>query len=110
MKYFESLKGDYRHDYLTTQPRKADVLVNAIYQGVTAILPNSNNRAVTIETDDNIYLQSYDTIVCYIVKKSGEFVRTWGDYSVTTMKHINTFRAQQGFSKLSKKQWESLTF
>ena len=106
MKYFESITGQW--DYLIQNPKKADVLANAIYQGVTAILPDSNNRAVTIETDDTIYLQSYDTVVCYIVKKSGEFVRTWGDYSATTMKHINTFRESHGLKGLNKKQWLAL--
>lgn len=109
MGYFESIKQDYRHDYLTSAPRKSEVLDNAKIEGLTAILPDSNNRAVTIETDDNIYLQSYDTIVCYIVKKSGEFFRMWGGYSVTTMKHINTFRESHGLTKLSKKEWETLT-
>ena len=111
MGYFESIKQNYRHNYLTSAPRKSEVLDNAQIEGLTAILPDSNNRAVTIETGNAIYLQSYDTIVCRINKTldSGKFFRMWGGYSVTTMKHINTFRESHGLTKLSKKEWESLT-
>ena len=35
------------------------------------------------DASGNVFLQSYDTIVCGIV--NGEFVRYWDDYSVTTM-------------------------
>ena len=35
------------------------------------------------DASGNVFLQSYDTIVCGIV--NGEFVRYWDGYSVTTM-------------------------
>ena len=51
----------------------------------------------------NVFLQSYDTIVCGIV--NGEFVRYWDDYSTTTMNHINDFRKLYNFPKMNKKAW-----
>ena len=51
----------------------------------------------------NIFLQSYDTIVCGIV--NGEFVRYWDGYSVTTMKHINDFCNLYNIPKMNKKAW-----
>lgn len=48
-------------------------------------------KAKVIETDNGeIILQSYNTMVCKITS-SGEFVRLWSGYSVTTMRHINSF-------------------
>jgi len=41
-----------------------------------------------IETGD-VFLQSYDTIVCGIV--NGHFEKYWPGYSATTMRHINSF-------------------
>lgn len=48
-------------------------------------------KAKVIETDNGEkVLQSYNTAVCKITS-SGEFVRLWSGYSVTTMRHINSF-------------------
>ena len=52
-------------------------------------------------------LISYNTIVCGWSSNYG-FVRYWGDYSSTTMRHINEFRKQLGYTSLSKKAWEDL--
>lgn len=40
--------------------------------------------------DKNIYLLSYNTIVCY-VDNEGNFYRLWDGESTTTMRHINAF-------------------
>lgn len=55
---------------------------------------------------ENLYLQSYDTIVCGIV--DGNFKRYWDDYSVTTMNHINDFRIQNNLEIMRKNEWNSL--
>ena len=48
-------------------------------------------KAKVIEEDNGEkVLQSYNTRVCRITS-SGEFVRMWSGYSVTTMRHINNF-------------------
>ena len=52
-------------------------------------------------------LISYNTIVCGWSIKNG-FVRYWGEYSSTTMRHINEFRKQLGYPAMSKKAWEDL--
>ena len=51
----------------------------------------------------NVFLQSYDTVVCGIV--GGVFVRYWNDYSVTTQNHINDFRTLYSLSRIGKKEW-----
>ena len=52
-------------------------------------------------------LISYKTAVAYIDCK-GNFHRLWDDWSVTTMNHINAFRAEYGMSKMFKKDWMKL--
>lgn len=48
-------------------------------------------KAKVIEEDNGEkVLQSYKTRVCRITS-SGEVVRMWSGYSVTTMRHINNF-------------------
>lgn len=66
-----------------------------------------NGKATVIEEGGVKKLQSYDTIVCKINKK-GEFIRTWDDYSVTTMRHINSFLEYFNKNKINKKAWEEL--
>lgn len=53
-------------------------------------------------------LQSYKTVVCGYNEKTGEFIRTWNDYSATTMKHIDSFRRAYGLRGLGKKEWLNL--
>ena len=55
------------------------------------------------DASGNVFLQSYDTIVCGIV--NGEFVRYWDDYSVTTMNHINDFCKLYNVPTMNKKTW-----
>ena len=48
-------------------------------------------KAKVIEKDNGEkVLQSYNTEVCKI-SSNGEFVRLWDGYSVTTMRHVNSF-------------------
>lgn len=51
-------------------------------------------------------LQSYNTDVCKITS-TGEFVRLWGGYSVTTMRHVNSFLAYVGLSGGGKSWWDN---
>ncbi len=89
--YYDDLKTDYRTDYLERSPRKADALNAASIEGKVTVLPKSGNRAITIETDETVYLQSYDTLILKRNKKTGKVDKLWDEYSQTTLKHINTF-------------------
>lgn len=104
--YFESLKSNYRNDYLTAQPTKAGVLNNQAITGKAEILKDSNNRALKIENENGIFLQSYDTLILKVV--DGQIIKMWDGYSVTTLKHINTFlEAYTGCTNtFNKKEWE----
>lgn len=106
MLYYESIKG-WRNDYLMENPKKEAVLQNAKVNGMVNILPNSNNRAVTIETNEKIFLQSYDTVILSVDKETGKIEKFWDGYSVTTMKHINDFLSPYG-KKFNKKAWLAL--
>ena len=66
-----------------------------------------NSKAV-VDVYDNwdMVLRSYDTVVCSWV--SGAFFRHWEKKSVTTLKHVNSFRAACGLEKLSMREWEAL--
>lgn len=102
--YFESLKSYQYNEYLTMNPRKKEVLGNANIDGRVCILPDSNNRAVTIDDGEKIYLQSYDTLILSVDTFTGEIKKLWDGYSVTTLKHINTFLAGFGLN-FNKKTW-----
>ena len=60
-------------------------------------------------TDDagNVYLQSYETIVCGITA-SGIFNRLWDGYSKTTMLHVIAFCDAHGISCGGAQWWKSL--
>lgn len=65
-------------------------------------------KAFVIEDEKgNLYLQSYDTIVCGII--NGIFKKFWDGYSRTTQNHVNDFRKSQHMETLCKKEWESLS-
>lgn len=53
-------------------------------------------KAILIETDDCIKLQSYDTIVC-VFDKTYNSVKINGYYSMTTGRHIRSFLEYLGF-------------
>lgn len=77
-------------------------------------LPTMDNRksfygkAKVIEKDNGEkVLQSYNTQVCKITA-SGEFVKMWDGYSVTTMRHINSFLQFFDIPGGGKSWWDSL--
>ena len=104
MGYFETLKTYEYGDYLSRQPRKVEALENANAEGIAVILPNSNNRALMIENENHVYLQSYDTLIIDVDKIKGTVNKLWGGYSVTTLKHINIFMRRYGMG-FDKKSW-----
>lgn len=63
-------------------------------------------KAYVLKDGENLYLQSYNTIVCGLVE--GKFVRYWDGYSLTTMNHVNDFRIQHGLNRLCKKDWDKI--
>lgn len=64
-------------------------------------------KAKVIEKDNGEkVLQSYTTEVCKI-GSNGEFVRLWDGYSVTTMRHINSFLSFFGIPGGGKAWWNS---
>ena len=68
------------------------------------------SKAHVLEQFGYKHLKSYETIVC-ILSDSGEFTKLWDDYSVTTMRHINSFLEHFGYSKYGgKKWWESIPY
>ena len=64
-------------------------------------------KAVAIEKDNgDIELRSYNTIVARI--RNGKFEKLWNGYSVTTMRHINSFIDTYGIDGGGKAWWNSL--
>lgn len=64
-------------------------------------------KAKVIEKDNGeMVLQSYNTEVCKITS-GGEFVRLWSGYSVTTMRHINSFLQLVGIVGGGKAWWDA---
>jgi len=75
---------------------------------------NVRKNCYYVEIDGSKILVSYKTIVC-MIQKSGQFVRFWDDYSVTTLNQINCFlnlfecyHSETGeiLKGFSKKEWE----
>lgn len=65
-------------------------------------------KAYVLEDEKgNLFLQSYDTIVCGII--NGIFKKLLDGYSRTTQTHINDFRNAHNMETLYKKKWESLS-
>ena len=60
-------------------------------------------KAGIIKEEGNLYLRSYNTIVCGIV--NGEFRRFWDEESATTMRHINAFLAYAGIDGGGVQWW-----
>lgn len=62
-------------------------------------------KAKVIETNmGEKILVSYSTWVCRITA-TGKFVRTWDGYSVTTMRHVNSFLSFYGLDGGGKAWW-----
>ena len=66
-------------------------------------------KAKVEENCQFITLYSYETAICRVSKSNGHFVRIWGGYSATTMRHINAFLDTLGLDRMNKKQWEALS-
>lgn len=65
-------------------------------------------KALVIECKQKgIFLQSYDTIVCGI-DKNNQFIKLWDGYSVTTMRHVNSFRLFNNLPAMNKKEWDNM--
>ena len=105
--YFRSIQN--YDGWLFEAPKKADVLNNAKIEGKSYILNDSNNRAIVIESDNAIYLQSYDTLILKFDKVTKTLVKLWNGYSKTTQKHINTFLQALNVPQMNKKEWEQFT-
>lgn len=66
-------------------------------------------KAVVIVKDNGEkVLLSHNTEVCKITS-GGEFVRMWSGYSVTTMRHVNSFLNFFGISGGGKAWWDAQT-
>lgn len=63
------------------------------------------NKAVVEINDNEKILYSYNVKICAIINNI--FYKYWNGYSATTMRHIVEFRLQNGFSKITKKEWEN---
>lgn len=111
---FESWNGIsiYPNRYMSNQD------IKDLRQEYKAIKATNNGYAlegfggraiIKPDNDGNLILQSYYTDVCRYNLKSDKFVKTWGGFSVTTLKHINIFRAFLGMNILSKREWIELT-
>ena len=82
--------------------------------GIFELAPGSHDsaksfygKAKIVEKGGETVLQSYDTTVCKL-DKNGDFVRLWGGYSCTTMRHINAFIEMLGIPGGGKKWWIAL--
>ena len=64
-------------------------------------------KAMINEHDGVKELISYETTVCSI-DKQGDFHRLWGGYSMTTMRHVNSFRQINGMKAINKHEWEEM--
>lgn len=77
---------------------------------ISNLMPVDNRKsfygkAKVIEDNNEMLCQSYDTIVCK-VDANGNFVRLWGGYSATTMRHINAFMQYAGIPGGGKAWWD----
>lgn len=65
-------------------------------------------KAKVEERKDFCILFSYGVPVCKYDKKNRLFTRFWGGYSVTTMRHVNSFLRLYDLPGGGKKWWSSL--
>jgi len=57
-------------------------------------------KVQAIKTKEGLFCQSYDTVVCGIVR--GKLRRYWGGYSKTTMAHVTHFVMDYNVEALKK--------
>lgn len=101
MKTFSYEANEYNRKYMTKQPNRKDAIGAASIEGKVVVLPNSYNKAITIETNHKIFLQSYDTIILSKDKRTGRINKMWNGYTKTTLKHINEFLG----TYMNKAEW-----
>lgn len=63
-------------------------------------------KATTRTENGETILTSYNTDVLKI--DGGKVFRLWAGWSSTTARHINDFLTQNGFARLTKKEWLSM--
>ncbi len=64
-------------------------------------------KARVIERDNgDVELESYNTIVCRV--RNGKFEKLWDGYSMTTMRHINSFLEYMRIDGGGKSWWNKL--
>lgn len=63
-------------------------------------------KCYVLENEKEKRLYSYDTLVAKFI--NGKMYRIWGGYSVTTMRHINSFADYCGIEEGGKKWWDNL--
>lgn len=105
---FESYNGWYTTRYMQPDDLKE---MRAEYREIKKnnaafALDDFGNRALIIPTNNGYILKSYYTEVAEI--RDGKFIKLWGGYSATTLKHINAFRKHYGFLTISKREWIEL--
>ena len=105
--YFDSIMYYNMWDkgWLSRAPKKSEVLKNAKIAGNAFILGGSNNRALISASGDNVYLQSYDTLMLRVNRVTGEIEKLSDYYSATTMKHINAFMSGFNGMTFNKAAW-----
>lgn len=79
--------------------------------GVFELRPDDNRKsfygkAKVYTRDGWRVLQSYNTEVCAI-DAHGNFVRYWGGYSATTMRHVKAFLRLYGVDGGGKSWWDA---
>lgn len=90
--------------------RKKDLKVP---KGATSVsyLYNAGKRMrnchVICYADGRMDLSSYKLIVARWTA-DGVFVKKWGGWSATTMKHVNEFRVRLGLPRVNKKEWDAM--
>lgn len=100
----------YTNKYMTSEDLKD---MRKEYKAIKAennafALEGFGPRALVIKAGDIVTLQSYYTEVCRYNLKTDKFEKLWQGFSVTTLKHINIFRAFLGLQALSKREWIEL--
>lgn len=77
-------------------------------------LPNIGDRrrsfygkAIIVEDENGTTLLSYCTPVCRL-NNDGTFIRLWSGYSMTTMRHINSFLKFFNLPGGGKSWWDAL--
>jgi len=72
------------------------------------VLGGTNNRATVSFNDGTYTLTSYYTVVCRYNPATNTFIKLWGGYSATTIKHINLFLDTFNKRRFNKHDWISL--